>query len=149
VAEVFRTRPGSGSPPEAIVIHCSDPRFRRHFQEFLESHLKVSSYGLVAVPGGPQFLTLTEYLPKFSWVGWRWVKFLFDVARPRRVILIAHHDCLWYRDGRFWQGRLSLYERQIRDLRAVRQALLERFSGVTVELYFALLDGEQAAFESI
>ena len=98
----FRTGPVQPSAEsDVIVVHCSDARFQPHFQDFLKQGLGVERYLLLAVPGGPQFLTLTEYLPKFSWVGWRWLKFLADLSKPRRVILIGHGDCRWYLHSRF------------------------------------------------
>ena len=132
-----------------VVVHCSDPRFQPHFQEFLRQKLGLDSYALVAVPGGPQFLTLAEYLPKFSWVGWRWMKFLMERTRPRRVILIGHHDCHWYMDGRFFHQHHAVADQQLADLRHVRDAIGERFGNLTIEAYFARLDGEEAIFEPV
>ena len=45
-----------------LVIHCSDPRYQAPFQDFLRGQLKLDRYALLAIPGGPQFLTLAEYL---------------------------------------------------------------------------------------
>ena len=132
-----------------VVVQCSDPRFQPHFQEFLRQKLGLDHYALIAVPGGPQFLTLAEYLPKFSWVGWRWMKFLTELTRPRRVILIGHDDCRWYMDGRFFHHHQAVGDQQLADLRHVRDAIGERFGKLTVEVYFARLDGEQAVFETV
>ena len=150
MADVHRTdtvRPEEESG--IVVVHCSDPRFQPHFQEFLRQKLGLDSYALVAVPGGPQFLTLAEYLPKFSWVGWRWMKFLMERTRPRRVILIGHHDCHWYMDGRFFHQHHAVADQQLADLRHVRDAIGERFGNLTIEAYFARLDGEEAIFEPV
>ncbi|MCC7175203.1 MAG: hypothetical protein IT159_08405 [Bryobacterales bacterium] len=149
MAEVYRTGARAGGNADTIVIHCSDSRFQRHFQEFLEKHLGLDNYGLLAVPGGPQFLTLVDYLPKFSWVGWRWVQFLVDAAPPRRIILIAHHDCLWYRDSRFSLHRGDVFERQVGDLQRVRKAISGRFPGLAAELYYARLEQGEASFEPV
>ena len=147
--EVYRTKFAAKQPPDALVIHCSDARFQPHFQEFVEQHLGIESYALVAVPGGPQLLTLLDYLPKFAWAGWRWMKFLVDINQPRRVILIAHHDCLWYHDGRFWQHRGDMRERQMRDLEQVRAEIIGRFPGVAVQLFYAHFEGEHVVFEQV
>jgi hypothetical protein len=134
---------------DVVAVHCSDPRYQPHFQDFLKRGLGLSSYALVVVPGGPQFLTLAEYLPKFSWVGWRWMKFLVDLSKPRRVILIGHDDCRWYLDSRFLHAHAGSGERQMADLRGLRSQFAERFPTVTVETYFAKLDGDQAAFDRV
>jgi hypothetical protein len=144
----FRSGPVHPSPEaDVVAVHCSDPRYQPHFQQFLNTALGLGRYGLVAVPGGPQFLTLTDYLPKFSWAGWRWLKFLVDLAHPRRIILIAHDDCRWYH-GFLPHGQEGR-PRQVEDLRRVRAMLAERFAGAHVELYFARLEGEEAVFETI
>jgi hypothetical protein len=144
----FRSGPVHASTEaDVIAIHCSDPRYQPHFQQFLNTALGLGRYGLVAVPGGPQFLTLTDYLPKYSWAGWRWLKFLVDLARPRRIVLIAHDDCRWYR-GFLLSGEPG-HDRQVEDLRRVQRMLVDRFGPVQVELYFARLEGDEAVFDRI
>jgi len=144
----FRSGPVHASPEaDVIAIHCSDPRYQPHFQQFLNTALGLGRYGLVAVPGGPQVLTLTDYLPKFSWATWRWLKFLVDLAQPHRVVLIAHDDCRWYRG--FLRPGEAAASRQTDDLRRVRRLLQERFPTVAVELYFARLEGDAAVFEEV
>ncbi len=133
----------------AVVVHCSDPRYQPHFQQFLRDGLKLERYGLVAVPGGAQCLTLTEHLPKFGWAGWRWMKFMVNLTTPSRVIFIGHFDCRWYIDNRFVHDPSLSREKQIEDMKRARAALLERFAGVPVELYFAKLSGDEAAFERV
>ena len=45
------------------------------------------------MPGGPQFMALSEYLPKFAWVGQKWINFAIEKLKVRRIILISHEDC--------------------------------------------------------
>jgi hypothetical protein len=144
----FRSGPVHASTQaDVIAVHCSDPRYQPHFQQFLNTALGLGRYGLVAVPGGPQFLTLTDYLPKFSWAGWRWLKFLVDLANPSRIVLIAHDDCRWYH-GFMRHGEAPAL-RQIDDLRRVRTMMQERFGQAAVEMYFARLEGDEAVFEEV
>ena len=103
---------------------------------------------MIAVPGGPHCLTLSEYLPKFAWAGWRWVKVMERVAQPERIILIAHDDCRWYLSMGFASATTNLRERQIADLKTARTALAERF-GTAVDLYCSRLDGDHAVFEKL
>ena len=148
--EIYRTVAAQAKDESGIlVVHCSDPRYQPHFQEFLQRGLDLARYALIAVPGGPQFLTISEYLPKFSWAGWRWMKFMMDLAQPERVILIAHDDCRWYLDMRFWGQTAPLRERQLRDLRQVRQELEHRFAKARIELYYAQFVDGKVAFESL
>jgi hypothetical protein len=149
MAVIYRTSP-HGVPPESgvIVVHCSDPRYQWHFHEFLRNGLGVREYGLVAVPGGPQLLARMEFLPKFAWSGWRWLKFLVDLTRPQRVILINHEDCRWYFSLLQAKDPESVRERQMADLRTIQREFNERFK-VSIDAYYARIDNGAAAFEQV
>lgn len=130
-----------------LVVHCSDPRYQPHFQDFLRRELGLARYALLAIPGGVQTLTLVDYLPKFAWAGWRWLKFLDNLSSPHRVILITHDDCRWYVDNRF--ASADARNTQIADLRRIRNAVLERFGPRQVDLYYATLTSGGARFERL
>lgn len=132
-----------------VVVHCSDPRYQPHFQHFLRHGLGLDRYALVAVPGGPQALTPATYLPKFSWAGWRWMKFLVNLTRPARVVLIAHDDCRWYLDNRFVDDASRARARQLEDLHRVRAELIERFGPIPVDFFYATLGKDGADFERV
>ena len=148
--EIYRTA-ALESKDESVdlVVHCSDPRYQPHFEEFLNKGLGLRQYGLIAVPGGAQFLTLADYLPKYSWVGWRWMKFMMNLSQPRRLILIAHEDCRWYLDPRFAHEPTRIQQRQIADLEQVRRNFAERFGACSVDLYYARLENGRAAFHTL
>lgn len=147
---LYRTQPIPSRIERApIAVHCSDPRYQPHFQEFLDKGLGLDHYALIAIPGGAQLLVLEEYLPKFSWAGWRWLKFMVDLVNPTRIVLIAHEDCRWYLDARFGHDPLRVRERMIADLRRSSAELKQRF-GQQVEMYYACLrDDGSASFEAL
>jgi hypothetical protein len=125
--------------PEVLVIHCSDHRFQAAFYEFLNLKLNLhENYDLLVLPGGPQCLTLVEYLPKFSWAGLKWLRFLVDAHDLKRLILIQHQDCLWYKE---LPGHLHSSSeprlRQEEDLRRARAALARERPELSVDLYYA------------
>lgn len=126
------------------MIYCSAARYQQHFEEFLVEGLKLEDYSLVAVPGGVQVLTLLDYLPKFSWAAWRWMKFLVDADTPPRIVLIGHEDCRWYKHmfpiGGMRSGGNN--DRISGDLRRVANSVQGRFPKVRVELYLARTDAE-------
>lgn len=132
------------STPAAVVVHCSDPRFQPHFQEFLHTGLSLPRYALVAIPGGPQLLS-AEFAPS----GWQWLKFLVDLTRSERLILITHSDCRWYFSQTGLDDESRVHECQLADLRQVGQEVAQRFSTVKVEPYHAVLEGDRVLFESI
>jgi hypothetical protein len=149
VAIVYRTSP-HGVPRDAgvIVVHCSDPRYQWHFHEFLRHGLGVREYGLVAVPGGPQVLARLELQPKYSWAGWRWLKFLVDLTKPERVILINHDDCRWYFSMMQADDPAQVRARQFADLRVIQREFSDRFAA-QIEAYYARLEDGGAAFERV
>ena len=134
---------------DTLVIHCSDPRFQPHFQAFLRDHYGLERYALIAVPGGPQMLTLSDYLPKFAWTGWRWVKFMAELAGTTHVILITHEDCRWYADARFAALGPGDHAHQLQDLQQLKEAFKSRFANLRIDACMARLEGSRVAFEIV
>jgi hypothetical protein len=140
------------SSPVALVVHCGDHRFQAAFNEFLNKDLGLGgNYDLIVVPGGPQSLTLAEYLPKFSWASWRWFRFFVENHQISRLILIQHQDCAWYKSlPLHLHSSAEPRQRQEEDLRRIGQALKKDFPEVRAELYFARWDtSERIALDSI
>jgi hypothetical protein len=129
-----------------VVVHCSDPRFQPHFQDFLRSSLSLDHYALIAVPGGPQLLTR---LPRFSRAGWPWMKFMTKLTRAPRIILIVHDDCRWYLQRVFGHDPQSIDQRMVQDAGRVRASLLKRFGRRRIEIYAARLRDGRASFEPV
>ena len=129
---------------DVLVIHCSDHRFQAAFYEFLNLKLNLDeNYDLLVLPGGPQCLTLVEYLPKFSWAGWKWFRFLADAHDLKRLILIQHQDCEWYKELPFHLHSSTVPRlRQEEDLRRARQTLAKEHPHLSVELYYAGWDAQ-------
>jgi len=148
--QTYRTPeiPAQGESGGVVVVHCADPRYQPHFQEFLRNGLGIPHYALIAAPGGAHFLT-DDDLREFSRAGWRWMKFVMNLTKPRRVILIGHDDCRWYLDSRLGHDSSRLRGKIETDLRRVASAISERFPGAKAELYFARLEADdRAKFES-
>ncbi len=124
---------------DALVIHCSDHRFQAGIREFLDLGLKLhENYDFLIIPGGPQCLTLVEYLPKFAWAGGRWFRYLVEHHELNRLILIAHEDCSWYKSlPLHLHSSPQPRERQEEDLRRAHRSLAKEFPGLLLELYYA------------
>jgi hypothetical protein len=125
---------------DALVICCSDRRYRRPMEHFLYKDLGLGNYDLIAVPGGVYMLSFADVLPKQLKLGMQMVKFLVNGHLPPRIILIAHKGCSRYREGfASWLQRpgFSVEEKQKRDLQNVAADLSERFSGLPVEGFYA------------
>ncbi len=137
---------------DLLVIHCGDHRFQGAFYEFLNRNLNLNeNYDLMVIPGGPQSLSLVEYLPKFSWSSWKWFRFFVENHGIRRLILIQHQDCAWYQTmPAHLHASSDLRERQEQDLGRITIALKKDFPDLSVELYYAGWDAEdRITFDAI
>jgi hypothetical protein len=86
--------------PEAIVLHCSDPRFQTAFEPFVENELGLTKgrYVPFVVAGGPGVLANPERRPKeFKFIRDRFELFHGYFASLQRLVLINHEDCAYYR----------------------------------------------------
>lgn len=144
----------SSGRANALVVLCSDWQFLHHSEDFLRQGLKLSEYGLVAVPGGVQWLALPDILPKHNKVA-RWVtEFLIKSNRFQRVVCIAHEDCGAYQDSgalaslaHLATGK-SIVEHQLEQLRTVGRHLSQTFH-VQAELYYASVSEGSVVFHKV
>lgn len=153
-APVFRSSARlAAEATDALVLMCSDRRYREPAEEFLNRHLGLASYDLVAVPGGAYVIAFADALPKQVKLGMRMLRFLARNHSPSRIVLIAHQDCGRYREGfASWLRRpgFSLEEKQLQDLAVATRDLREAFPGRRVEAYFARPAGDGAVqFEAV
>ncbi|MCA9285301.1 MAG: hypothetical protein KDA22_08815 [Phycisphaerales bacterium] len=157
-----KTRPSAGTAPtsyasplryestrmHAAALYCSDGRVGEHFDDFLQNGLSLPRYDRLCLPGGPACLAgyPQAHLEEQGVVDE--LKFLVEVHRLRRVVLIAHASCAFYAVRlELKEPRLELVQRA--DL--VRAAaLVHRVTGIhAIDAYFArLVDGE-VSFEPV
>lgn len=140
------------SETEVLAIHCGDYRFQSAFQEFLNHTLNLDgNYDLMVMPGGPLSLTLFDYLPKFKWASWKWVRFFAEIHKIRRLILIQHQDCGFYKTMPVHlHASAEPRARQEQDLRRVKEAMKQDLPQIEVELYYAGWDEtEHVVIDSI
>lgn len=127
---------------DVLAIHCGDYRFQSAFREFLAHTLALEGkYDLMVLPGGPLSLTLAEYLPKFSWSSWKWLRFFVEKHEIRRLILIQHQDCGFYKTmPHHLHSSSDPRQRQEQDLRRATAALKKDFPSLAIENYYASWD---------
>lgn len=133
-----------GRQAEALVIQCSAYDIRPYHLQFVQSQngLGLKEYDLLALPGGVQILTLAHLLSKVQTFFSRIVEFLVRHHNLKKIVILGHEDCAWYKDYRFGPIHIDLKSRQLEDLKAVALALRKSL-GVVVEVYFAnLTDGK-------
>ena|SRR6476646_4562559 len=135
--------------PEAIVVHCSDPRFQPAFEQFIQTELKLpkGKYIPLVVGGGASVLAHPEQLPKeFKFLKERFEFYREAFPSIRRLVLINHEDCDYYASAQ--QKLLSFINPQ--RLASARKASGGAFAflsknflhllahlGLTIDLYHA------------
>ncbi|MBI5388105.1 MAG: hypothetical protein HZA90_25855 [Verrucomicrobia bacterium] len=134
--------------PEAIVIHCSDPRFQAAFEQFLEHelHLEKGQYVPIVVGGGGGVLAHPEQLPKeFKFLKDRLEHYRRVFPSVRRIVLINHEGCRYYDSiktkvlsfvGSFLKPAPDHAREDLSLVTRVFQHFLSHL-GYTVELYYA------------
>jgi hypothetical protein len=132
----------------AAAVYCSDGRVGEQFDEFLQQGLGLPRYDRVALPGGPGCLAGHEQASLEERGVVDELKFLVEVHKLSRVVLIAHSGCAFYgaRLG-LTEPRLELVQRA--DL--VRAAAyVNRVTGLDrIEGYFARLVDSHIQFEPV
>jgi hypothetical protein len=145
--------PWNPTRPDTVIISCVDGRWRAQIQDFALNHLKADLHAdFLAVPGGIEPLTLFDLVPKDFNFFRRRLESLIDAHGTKRIVAIAHQDCAWYKTRTFLSMKIDLRERQIADLRRAAARLRETLPGITVETYFARLEGkdpERVVFEAV
>ncbi len=132
----------------AAAIYCSDGRLGEHFDDFLQNGLSLPRYDRVTLPGGPACLAghPQAYLEEQGIVDE--LKFLVEVHRLKRVVLLAHQACAFY------ATRLTLKEPR---LELVQRADLVRAAAFVhrvtqldaIDAYFARLVDGRIKFEPV
>ncbi|HEY8748321.1 MAG TPA: carbonic anhydrase [Tepidisphaeraceae bacterium] len=130
----------------AAAVYCSDGRYGEQMDEFLHTALGLPRYDRLALPGGAGCLAghlMTAYNEKLALE--RQLEFLIKAHELKRIVLIAHQGCGFYKD--LWTDGRTVEEQQEADLAKAAQQLRTANSGVIVETYFARRVDGNVAFE--
>jgi hypothetical protein len=129
----------------AAAVYCSDGRFGEQMDEFLHQGLWLPRYDRMAVPGGAACLAghANAYREKTALE--RQLSFLIEEHGLRRVVLIAHDGCAFYKT--IWLGGRSVEQQQAADLQRAAGQIRLWNAGVEIEAYFARKVDGQVAFE--
>lgn len=136
-------------PPEALVIHCGDPRFQDAFRRFVTEELGIRTYTPLIVGGGVHAFGAQTLLPKNFKTLWQQVKFFVKEQDLHDIIIINHEDCQWYRKLQGYFPQTGLSEKGRSDLLVAAGTLLKDFTGVRVRSYWAGLSGDDIVFSEV
>lgn len=138
---------------DTLVIMCSGTGFPQKVFGFLNRNYGLGEidYDLLAIPGGAYSLVLTAFLPKFRWTAERWVKFLTKEHRLKRIIVIDHEGCSWFK-------KLAVSEPSLINKAAVQRLALNLAISalahsvpeeIILEAWYASKKGSEVQFEKI
>jgi len=122
----------------ALVITCSDFRFKTAERSFLEAAGMTDDYDLIARPGAARSLASPRDEASRETMLAE-IRMLRELHQFTRVLLLNHMDCRAYDDLAAGEAQRSVHETH---LRAAASQLDRRFGGLAVESYvIALTDG--------
>src|SRR3982751_6432402 len=106
-ATVYAARtPFDANRVGAAAVYCSDGRFGEQMDEFLHEGLVLPRYDRVAIPGGAACLAGRTSAQTEKTALERQLGFLIEEHGLRRVVLIAHDGCAFYKT--VWLGGKSV-----------------------------------------
>ncbi|MCS6861368.1 MAG: hypothetical protein NZT92_13715 [Abditibacteriales bacterium] len=131
---------------DTLVLYCADGRFVRQCEDFLTNGLKVATCDHFVVPGGAGWLVLDALTLHAYDAAREHIGFLVQAHALQRAVLIAHEDCGFYRHRFPHATADELFQAQIKDLRQAATTLRGWFPQLTVEMYYARVEGERVEF---
>ena len=109
---------------DAVVVTCIDFRFQEKLEAWIHENVCSGKYDRVSWAGGVK--------------NWEQVAVQIELSKKlhgiHKAILINHEDCGAY-------GAAGTLEKHTQDLHAAKAAVLAQFPDLSVDLYFAKLDG--------
>ncbi len=133
---------------DGLVVHCSDGRFSRQFNDFVVNRLGIVRCDRVVVPGGPGALTVERESEPEGMRVIDDVSMLCSVHEVDRVALIQHDLCAYYLNCRGATER-TLRGMQLEDL-ATALEIVRAATGIErVEGYVARLVGRVVVFDEV
>jgi len=142
------TVPYEASHPDAMALYCSDGRFTEAVEELLRSlgHARLDT---LTMPGGPGLFNLWIAGTVDSTSAASSATFLIVAHQIKRVIVIAHEGCGYYRKHLTGRTPADIRKQQEDDLRLAARTLETSRSGLRVDAYYARVGGGRVSFEFV
>jgi hypothetical protein len=133
----------------AAAVYCSDGRFGHQFDDLLQNALKLPRYDRLAVPDGAACIAshYSTYREEEGVV--EQLRFLIEVHRLERIVLIAHENCAFYLE-RLNVSPLQLETQQIEDMQKAVRRVQSLSNELQVDAYFARIRSDRTVrFERV
>ena len=130
--------------PDALVIHCADPRFQEAFRAFIREELGIRMPMVIALPGVTSHFGMQAALPK-NWNAMRsYLRTMTDRHQVARVVLINHDDCKGYaKIADYFGGLAKVGEAQRKHLHGLAEFIRKEYlPSASFELFQAHIVGE-------
>jgi hypothetical protein len=141
---------GSYDPthPSALALYCSDGRFTEAVEELLRSlgHPRLDT---LTVPGGPGLFNVWVAGMTDSTSIAAAARFLIDAHKIRRVILVAHEGCGYYRQQLAGRDPDVVRRQQFDDLHLAARTIEGGWSGLRVDTYYARVEEGRVRFDVV
>ena len=132
----------------AAAIYCSDGRFGKQCDDFLDSALQLPRYDRLVIPGGSACLAGHFDVFRQADVIMDHIGFLMRVHGLEKMVLIAHENCAFYSQQLgLGEGRVNTQQRE--DLDAAAGRIRNTHKSLAVEGYFATLREGRISFEPV
>jgi hypothetical protein len=140
--------PFDAKHPDALAMYCSDGRFTEAIEELLHGlgHARLDT---LTVPGGPALLDLTSSNLGAVDVMREAATFLIRGHRIKRVVLLGHEGCGYYRARFPYESPDAMRRRQLDDIRQAARWVSANHEELTVTSYFATPEDERLRFDEI
>ena len=136
--------PFRNDPARVLVLCCADGRYIDAVEVFL-ADLGEPWHDLVAFPGGPAHLNAFSSLLLEHQAIRDAVDFMLRAHRSKLLVLIAHHDCAYYKKR---YGRCD-FDRQVQDMKAAAEEVRARHPDLAIALYYLTPMGQQIGAKRI
>ena len=129
----------------AAAVYCADGRYNDQTDDFLHQHLGLPRYDRVVIPGGAGCLAGHTHAMRERGAFEKQLRFLVESHQIKRIVLIAHEDCGFYRH--LLRLRTPIEAQQCQDLLAVAAMIRTWTDGLQVDAYFARKVDDLVQFE--
>jgi len=133
------------SHPDALAVYCSDGRFTEAIEELLR-HLGHARLDTLTLPGGPALLELNSAGFSQLETSRTSSSFLIRGHGIKRVVLIAHEGCGYYKARHRFETPERVAAMQLVDLEAAGAWILSAHPGLEISMYYARTEGKQVGF---
>lgn len=119
---------------QALVIACSDPRFRKSTEHFVEKHLNLERFDPLFLPGGPAAVLTTS---SSFFLMRAYIEMLNQLHAFKKIVGIAHRHCGYYHLRYPNHSEPELNVQQWQDLQLFAGEIARLVPNIKIECYFA------------